>query len=277
VNRMAGRVALVTGAARGQGRAHAVRLAEEGAHIVAVDVMADNDALGYALATEEDMRETERQVLATGQQFIARRADVRSQSDLDEAVAAGVSAFGYVDVVCANAGVSGRKAPTWELQDEDFAMVLDVNLLGARRTVKAVVPQMIAAGRGGSIVFINSTLGLKGTANLSAYTASKHGLLGLARSLTLELSPHSIRVNSVNPTAVGTELLFNAAAWKNVRPDLENPTLEDAKEAFAKLHQLPVPWVESVDVANAVLFLASDEARFITGVSLPVDAGALSL
>lgn len=276
MNRMSGRVVLITGAARGQGRAHAVRMAEEGADIVGVDVLADNSALAYTLATEDDMQETLRQVEATGRSMIARRGDVRSQEELDAAVAAGIEAFGFIDTVCLNAGVSGRKVPTWELETDEFNAMLQINLLGAQRTLKAVVPHMIESGRGGAIVFINSTLGLKGLPNLSAYTASKHALLGLARVLASELAPHKIRVNSVNPTGVGTGLLLNEATWKNFRPDLENPTLEDAKEAFTALHQLPVPWVEAVDVANAVLFLSSDEARYITGTSLPVDAGNLN-
>jgi (+)-trans-carveol dehydrogenase len=276
MDRMAGRVALITGAARGQGRAHAVRLAEEGADIVAVDVLADDDSVSYALATEEDMRETQRLVEATGRRIVARKGDVRSQDDLDEATAAGIAAFGFIDTVCCNAGISGRKVPTWELETDEFDRTLQVNLLGAQRTIKAVVPHMVEAGRGGSIVFVNSTLGLKGLAKLSAYTASKHGLLGMARSLAAELGPHSIRVNSVNPTAVGTDLIFNEATWRTFRPDLANPTLDDAIEAFTALHQLPIPWVESVDVANAVLFLASDEARYITGTSLPVDGGNLN-
>ncbi|GAA3521134.1 mycofactocin-coupled SDR family oxidoreductase [Aeromicrobium panaciterrae] len=276
MDRMSGKVALITGAARGQGRSHAVRLAEEGADVVAVDVLADNDALAYALATEEDMEETQRQVEATGRRFVACRGDVRSQDDLDAAVIAGVETLGHIDTVCLNAGVSGRKVPTWELDTDEFDKMIQINLLGAQRTVKAVVPHMIESGRGGSIVFINSTLGLKGIANLSAYTASKHGLLGLARVLAGELAPHNIRVNSVHPTGVGTDLILNEATWKTFRPDLENPTLDDAKEAFTALHQLPVAWVETVDVANAVLFLASDEARYITGISLPVDAGNLN-
>lgn len=276
MSRMQGRVALITGAARGQGRAFAVRLASEGADIVALDVLADNNSLSYGLATEDDMEETRKLVEATGRHIVTRRADVRSQTDLDAAVEAGLDRFGHLDTVCCNAGVSGHKVNAWELETEAFQGMLDVNVLGAQRTIKAAVPAIIAGERGGAIVFVNSTLGLKGIATLSAYTASKHALLGLARSLTIELAPHNIRVNSVSPTAVGTGLIFNEATWKTFRPDLESPTLEDAMEAFRGLHLLPVPWVDPEDVANAVLFLASDEARYITGVALPVDAGNLS-
>lgn len=276
MDRMQGRVVLITGAARGQGRAFAVRMAQEGADIVALDVLADNDGLSYGLATESDMEETQKLVEATGRGILTRRADVRSQADLDAAVEAGLDRFGHLDTVCCNAGVSGHKVPAWELETEAFQGMLDVNLLGAQRTIKAAVPAMLEGGRGGAVVFVNSTLGLKGIATLSAYTASKHALLGFARSLTIELAPHNIRVNSVNPTAVGTGLIFNEETWKTFRPDLASPTLEDAMEAFTGLHLLPVPWVDPEDVANAVLFLASDEARYITGVSLPVDAGNLS-
>ena len=276
MSRLQGKVALVTGAARGQGRAHCLRMAQEGADIIALDVLADNVQVAYGLATAQDMAETERLVTETGQRFLAKRADVRSQSDLDAAVAAGVAAFGVIDVVCVNAGISGHKGPSWEMDERGFEEILQVNLLGAWRTVKAVAPGMIKAGRGGSIVFINSTLGLKGIPGLSAYTASKHGMLGLARCLTQELAPHNIRVNSVSPTAVGTPLIWNEQTIRHFRPDLENPTLQDARQSFLALHQLPVPWVEAEDVANAVVFLASDEARYITGTVLPVDAGNLS-
>jgi len=276
MGRLQGKVALVTGAARGQGRAHCLRLAEEGADIVAVDALADNSQLAYGLATAQDMAETERLVGATGRGWLAQRADVRSQADMDAAVAAGVERFGPIDTVCVNAGISGYKGPSWEMAESGFEEILQVNLLGAWRTIKAVVPQMIAADRGGSIVFINSTLGLKGIPGLSAYSASKHGMLGLARCLTAELAPHNIRVNSVNPTGVGTVLIWNEQTFKHFRPDLENPTVEDATEAFKSLHLLDVPWVEAVDVANAVVFLASDEARYITGTAIPVDAGNLS-
>jgi SDR family mycofactocin-dependent oxidoreductase len=273
---MQGRVALITGAARGQGRAFAVRLAQEGADIVALDVLADDAGISYGLATEADMEATRRLVEQTGRGIVTRRADVRSQDDLDAGVTAGLERFGHIDTVCCNAGVSGRKVPAWELDTDAFDGMLQVNLLGAQRTIRAVAPSMIEAGRGGSIVFVNSTLGLKGIGTLSAYTASKHALLGFARALTIEVAPYNIRVNSVNPTAVGTDLIFNEATWKTFRPDLESPTLEDAMEAFTGLHLLPVPWVEPEDVANAVLFLASDESRYITGVSLPVDAVNLS-
>ncbi len=276
MGRMAGRVAMITGAARGQGRAHAVRLAAEGADIVALDVLADDDGLAYGLAGEADMAETVRLVETTGRGILWRRADVRSSADLEAAVADGVDRFGHIDTLICNAGISGRKVPTWELDPQDFESMLQVNLIGAQRTVRAAAPAMIDGGRGGAIVFVNSTLGLKGLGSLSAYTASKHGLLGLARSLTAELAPYGIRVNSVHPTAVRTSLIFNEATYRTFRPDLEEPTLEDAMEAFTSLHLLRVPWVEPEDVANAVLFLASDEARYITGAALPVDAGNLS-
>lgn len=273
---MTGKVAFITGAARGQGRAHAVRLAEEGADIVAVDVLADNAEVSYPLATMEDMSETQRLVEATGRRIVVSRGDVRDQGELDEAVTAGLEAFGHIDVLCANAGISGEKGPSWERSAESFQEVLQVNLVGAWRTVKAVVPHMIAADRGGAIVFVNSTLGLKGAAGMGAYTSSKHGLLGLMRTLAIELAPHNIRVNSVHPTGVGTNMILNPATWKHFRPDLEEPTLDDAVGRFEGLNLLPVPWVESVDVANAVLWLASDEARYVTGAMLPVDAGNLS-
>jgi len=271
-----GKVALVTGAARGQGRAHCVRMAQAGADIIAVDVLEDNDQVAYGLATQQDMDETQRLVSETGRRFVGRRADVRSQDDLDAAVAAGIEALGPIDAVCANAGISGRKCASWELEERAFENILQVNLLGAWRTVKAAVPAMIEAKRGGSIVFINSTLGFKGIKGLSAYTASKHGMIGLARCLAAELAPYDIRVNSVAPTGVGTPLIWNEETYRHFRPDVEAPGLQDAMESFLSMHQLAVPWVDPIDVANAVAFLASDEARCITGIALPVDAGNLN-
>ncbi len=270
-----GRVAFVTGAARGQGRSHAVRLAEEGADVVAVDIAGPIDTVPYALATADDLQETAALVAATGRRVQVAVADVRDQGALDAAVAAGLAEFGRLDLVVANAGIISYNY-TWEASDEQWRDVLDVNLTGIFHTVKATVPAMIEGGRGGSIVLTSSVLGMKGAPGASSYVATKHAVNGLTRSLAIELGPHRIRVNSVNPSNVATDMVLNPTTLGLFRPDLENPTPDDVKEAMTAMHPFPVPWVEPVDVSNAVVFLAGDAARYITGVSLPVDAGLLA-
>jgi SDR family mycofactocin-dependent oxidoreductase len=270
-----GLVALVTGAARGQGRSHAVRLAEEGADVVALDIAAQIDTVPYALATEEDLEQTAKLVAATGRRVHAAVADVRDQHALDAVVAAALAQFGRLDVVVANAGVISYNY-TWETSDEQWRDVLDVNLTGIFHTVKATVPAVIAGGRGGSIILTSSVLGMKGTAGASSYVASKHAVNGLTRSLAIELGPHRIRVNSVNPSNVATDMVLNPTTLGLFRPDLTDPAPDDVREAMTATHPFPVPWVDPVDVSNAVVFLAGDGARYVTGVSLPVDAGLLA-
>jgi (+)-trans-carveol dehydrogenase len=270
-----GQVALVTGAARGQGRSHAVRLAEEGADIVALDIAAQIDTVPYQLATADDLEQTAKLVAATGRGVHAAVVDVREQEALDAAVAAALSRFGRLDIVVANAGVISY-GYTWETPEEQWRDVIDVNLNGVFHTVKATVPALIAGGRGGSIVLTSSVLGMKGTTGASSYVATKHAVNGLARSLANELGPHRIRVNSVNPSNVATDMVLNPTTMGLFRPDLDDPTPDDVKEVMTAMHPFPVPWVDPVDVSNAVVFLASESARYITGVSLPIDAGLLA-
>ena len=270
-----GRVALVTGAARGQGRSHAVRFAEEGADVIALDIAAPVATVPYAMATEQDLQQTAKLVEATGRRAHAVVADVRDQSALDAAVAAGLSKFGALDIVVANAGVISY-GYTWEIPEEQWRDVVDINLTGIFHTVKAAVPPMIEAGNGGSIVLTSSVLGYKGTTGASSYVATKHAVNGLTRSLANELGPHRIRVNSVNPSNVATDMVLNPTTLGLFRPDLTDPTPDDVRDAMTAMHPFPIPWVEPVDVSNAIVFLASDSARYITGVSLPVDAGLLA-
>jgi len=274
MSRVEGKVAFVTGAARGQGRAFCVRLAEEGADIVAVDILGDVDTVLYPMARQQDLDETAKAVEATGRRIVTRQADVRDLGSLQSAVADGLAAFDHIDVVCANAGVASF-GTTWELTEQSWQDMLDINLTGAWHTVKAVLPSMVEAGRGGSIVLTSSTAGLKGMANIAHYTAAKHGLVGLMRTLANEVAPHRIRVNTVHPTNVATDMILNDSTFRLFRPDLADPSQEDMIDAMTGLNALPVPWVEPRDVANAVLFLASDESRYITGATLPVDAGCL--
>jgi (+)-trans-carveol dehydrogenase len=272
--RVAGKVALVTGAARGQGRSHAVRLAEEGADVIALDLCADLSDVPYSLGTEADLAETVRQVEDLGRRIVARVADVRDFDALESAVRGGVAELGRLDIVCANAGVNSP-APAHELTEQQWDTVIDVDLSGVWRTAKAAIPHLIAGGRGGSIIVTSSAAGLKGYANIAHYTAAKHGINGLMKTLAQELAEHHIRANSVNPTQVDTPMIMNDPMFRLFCPDLESPTRADFAPISQEMNALPLPWVESRDVSNCVLFLASDEARYITGVALPVDAGVL--
>jgi len=263
--RLEGKVALISGAARGQGRSHAVRLAEEGADILAFDLCRQLDTVPYPLAMPEDFEETVRQVEATGRRIIARQADVRDSPAIDALVADGVAEFGRLDVVCANAAFTCFVDSTWAITDEQWDEMIGVNLTGVWKTVRAAAPAMIDAGNGGCIVITSSSAGTKGMLNLGHYVAAKHGVVGLMRTLANELAPHMIRANTVHPTGVDTALLDN----NHVRDFLAaNP------EWGANMQNaLPVELIEPVDVSNAIVWLASDEGRYITGVSLPVDAG----
>jgi (+)-trans-carveol dehydrogenase len=272
--RVAGKVAFITGAARGQGRSHALRLAQEGADIIAVDHCADIETVGYPMATADDQAETVRQVEALDRRIVARQADVRDTESLRAALDAGVAELGRLDIVCANAGILSN-GPSHELSEDTWGEMININLSGVWRTCKAAIPHLIAGGSGGSIVLTSSAAGLKGYANIAHYTAAKHGVVGLMKTLAQELAPHRIRVNTVNPTQVDTDMIQNEPMYHLFCPDIENPTREDFGAASAATILLPIDWVESIDVSNAVLFLASDEARYITGVALPVDAGAL--
>jgi SDR family mycofactocin-dependent oxidoreductase len=268
--RLAGRVALITGAARGLGRAHAVRLASEGADIVAVDVCAPVESVPYPLATPEDLAETVTAVQALDRRILAVRADVRDYAAMERVTKTALAAFGHVDVVVANAGIASF-APVWELSPDQWRQMIEVNLTGAFYTVRPVLPAMIAAGRGGSIVLISSTAGLAAYPNVAHYNSAKHGLTGLARSLAVELAQFGIRANSVHPTTADTPMVHNPAFYALAGAT----TREEAARAFAKSNAQPVPWVAPEAVSNAVLWLASDESRHVTGTALPVDAGAM--
>ena len=273
--RVDGKVAFITGAARGQGRSHAVRLAEEGADIIAVDIASGIASMRrfYPGATEADLAETVKEVEALDRRIVAARADVRDYDALKAALDDGVAQLGRVDIVSANAGIFMFGELAHLVTEGDWRDVIDINLTGVWHTVKAAVPHLIEQATGGSIIITSSTAGLKGLPTLAQYTASKHAVVGLMRTLAAELAPHMIRVNSVHPTGVDTTMIQNEALRRLLRPDIEHPAREHAGEWFAATHLLPVPWVEPRDISNAVLFLASDEARYITGVTLPVDAG----
>lgn len=271
MGRMDGKVAFVTGAARGQGRSHAVRLAEEGADIIAVDLCSQLETVPYPMSTPEDLQETAEAVERLDRRIVARQADVTDFDSLHSAVEAGMSEFGRLDVVCANAGIS-TQALTWELTEQQWSEMIEVNLGGVWRTTKATVPRLIEQDQGGSIILTGSTASLKGFAGVPHYSAAKHGVVGLMRALVNEVSRYNIRVNTVIPTSCNTPMIQNDAMRELFGVTPEAP-IEDFQAAFQAMHTLPVPWVEPVDISNAVIWLASDESRFVTGDIVQVDAG----
>jgi SDR family mycofactocin-dependent oxidoreductase len=273
--RVAGKVAFITGAARGQGRSHAIRLAQEGADIIAVDLLEDVPGIPYAGATEADLADTVKQVEALDRRIVATKADVRDYAGLKAALDAGVAQLGRLDIVSANAGIGTSPHHAWEIDDATWQTMVDINLTGVWHTAKAAIPHLIEGGNGGAIILTSSAAGLQAYENIAHYVSAKHGVVGLMRTLALELAPYSIRVNSIHPTQVDTPMIQNEATYKLFRPDLEHPTKEDFAPASQSVNALPIPWVEPVDISNAVLFLASDEGRYVTGVTLPVDAGTV--
>ncbi|QUH01818.1 mycofactocin-coupled SDR family oxidoreductase [Saccharopolyspora erythraea] len=273
--RVAGKIALVTGAARGQGRSHAVTLAEHGADVILVDAVRTIDTIGYSMPTPDDLKDTARAVEALDRRAVVIEADVRDD-ELGSLVGDAVAELGGLDVVVANAGVVGSPKPSWELSRDEWSAVVDINLTGVWQTTKASVPHLIADGRGGSIIAISSIAGLRGIPNVAQYCAAKHGVVGLATALANEVAEHRIRVNTIHPTNVRTPMIDNPVTAKVFRPDLEEPTLDDSSDVLRRINMLPVPWVESADISQAVLWLASDESRYVTGAAVPVDAGMLS-
>ncbi len=271
--RVAGKVAFITGAARSQGRSHAIRLAQEGADIIAIDIAGPvKSVTGYPPATEEDLADTVKEVEALDRRIVAHKADVRDTAGLRQALDDGVAQLGKLDIVCANAGIF-QTSPALELDDAGWQETIDINLTGVWNTAKVALPHLIA-NNGGSIIMTSSLAGLKALGNSIHYNTAKHGVVGIMRSLANEFAQYNIRVNSVHPTTVNTIMIQNEQVWGLFQPDNPHPTRESAAPVFQALNALPIPWVEPVDISNAVLFLASDEARYITGVTLPVDAGA---
>jgi (+)-trans-carveol dehydrogenase len=273
--RVEGKVAFITGAAHGQGRSHAVRLAEEGADIIAIDVckpIVENSP--SPPATPEELAETAELVKARNRRIFTAEVDVRDYDALKAAVDAGVEELGRLDIIVANAGIGNGGDTLDQCSEHDWQEMIDINLSGVWKTVKAGVPHLISGGNGGSIILTSSVGGLKAYPHCGNYVAAKHGVVGIMRSFAVELGQHMIRVNTVHPTHVSTGMIMNEGTWKMFRPDLENPGPDDMAPICQLFHTLPIPWVDAVDISNAVLFLASDEARYVTGVTLPVDAGS---
>lgn len=268
--KLAGKVAFITGAARGQGRAEAVRLAADGADVIAVDICDQIASVPYPMASPDDLAATVKLVEDAGGQIVAQQADVRDEPGLRAAFQAGLDEFGRVDIVVANAGIAPMQSGADGWRD-----VIDVNLTGVHNTVEIAMPTLVEQGDGGSIVLISSAAGLIGIGGGDrgsiGYTAAKHGIVGLMRAYANHLAPHSIRVNSIHPTGVNTPMINN----EHTRQWLKH--VEETAGAPPDLgNALPVPVLEAEDIAAAVAWLASDEARYITGVTLPVDAGIVN-
>jgi (+)-trans-carveol dehydrogenase len=273
--RVEGKVAFVTGAAIGQGRSHAVRLAQEGADIIAIDVckpIVENTTI--PAATPEDLAETADLVKGHNRRIFTAEVDVRDYDAMKAAVDAGVEQLGRLDIIVANAGIGNGGDTLDQCSEHDWQEMIDINLSGVWKSVKAGVPHLISGGNGGSIVLTSSVGGLKAYPHCGNYVAAKHGVVGIMRSFAVELGQHMIRVNSVHPTHVSTGMIMNEGTWKMFRPDLENPGPDDMAPICQMFHTLPIPWVDPIDISNAVLFFVSDEARYITGVTLPIDAGS---
>ncbi len=270
--RLEGQVAFITGAARGQGRSHALTLAREGCDIIAVDVSKQVETVPYDTATAEDLAETVRQVEALDRRIVAGDVDVRDLQGLTEFVDRGVAELGRLDIVLANAGIS-TPAPTLEMDEETWDTMIEINLTGVWKTIKASVPHIIEGGRGGSVVITSSLAALYANPNTAHYSAAKAGLVMLSKILAKELAPQSIRVNTVHPTTVATDMILNEPTYKLFRPDLEHPTREDFEEAAKTLNALPIAAMEPSDISNAILYLVTDAGRYVTRTTHVVDAG----
>jgi SDR family mycofactocin-dependent oxidoreductase len=271
--RVAGKVALITGAARGQGRSHALRLAENGADIIAVDFCTDFKTVSYPMASRDDLNETQKAVEALGQRALPLQADVRDPAGMATVVQEGLDLLGKIDIVIANAGIcamaQGQSLEAW-------AEVSSVNFGGVLNTINTAIPVL---GAGASVIVTGSIAagrdpGRNPEPGVMAYWWAKRALVTLVRDLGLILAPHSIRVNGVHPTNCNTTMLQHDAMYKKFRPDLENPTIDEAIPSFTSVNAMRTPWVEPLDISNVMLFLASDESRYVTGQFISCDAGA---
>jgi len=276
MGRVSGKVAFVTGAARGQGRSHAIRLAEEGADIIAVDLCEDIPSIGYAMATPEDLEETAQYVEKTGQRIVTAKADVRDAAQLRAALDEGLNEFGKLDIVVAQAGVAGMKG---EPQIDAWCDVINTNLVGTINAIQVSLPHL---KDGASIIATGSTAALMDVAKVDnpgtdlggvAYLTSKRALSGYVHDLATHLAPRGIRANVVHPTNCNTDMLQSEPMYRSFRPDLEKPTRADAEPVFGVQQAMKIPYVEPLDISNMILFLASDEARYVTGMQRRVDGG----
>jgi SDR family mycofactocin-dependent oxidoreductase len=268
-----GKVAFITGAGRGQGRSHAIALAKEGADIVVSDLAAPVATVPYAMSTEDDLAETVRQVEALDRRCIAAKVDVRDLHGLTTLAERAMDELGRIDIVLGNAGISSP-VPTLEMSSDTWTEMIDINLTGVFNTVRAAVPHIVAGRRGGSVVLTSSLATVDISPTIGHYTAAKSGVVGLMKVLAKELAPQSIRVNTVHPGTIATAMVMNDSTYKFFRPDLERPTYDDFTDATKTFNAMPVRILEPIDVTNAILYLVSDAARYITGTQHLIDAGA---
>ncbi|GAB2459459.1 mycofactocin-coupled SDR family oxidoreductase [Jatrophihabitans fulvus] len=275
--RLAGKVAFITGVARGQGRSHAIRLAQEGADIIGVDACADIATVGYEMATAEDMQATVEAVEALDRRIVTSQVDIRDSAGLTKAVDEGVAQLGRLDIVIANAGIAAF-VPVEDMTDEQWDEMIAINLSGQFRSVRPAIPHLKKNSDGGAIVFTSSTAGLKGMANIAHYSAAKHGLVGLAKSMAIELAEHRIRVNTVHPTNVHTRMIHNPFTYRVFFPDRDPSTVtrEEAGPMLQTLNLIPEPAVDPEDISEAILYLVADSGRYVTGIQLPVDLGMVT-
>jgi len=277
VGKLDGKVALITGAARGQGRSHALTLAGEGADILAVDLVGQIGSVPYPMSKPEDLETTVKQVEALDRRILARQGDVRDPEAMQALVDDGIAEFGHIDIVCANAGIAGL-GDALSMTPRQWIDMIDVNLNGVWFSIQPVLRPMIDQGTGGSIIITSSLYGVKAPpGNLVHYTAAKHGVVGIMRALAVELAPHFIRVNTINPTFVRTDMMQNDSMISVFVPDEEHPTQEQFENAMQAINVMPVPWIPPEDISRTVLYLASDDSRYVTGTTALIDLGAMQI
>lgn len=269
---LSGKVVLVTGAARGQGRAHCEAFAAAGCDVIALDVCRDIGTVAYPMADTSDLRETAEAVRALGRRCVTGEVDVRDMPGMKEAVDGGVAELGGLDFVVTNAGVSPEPGASWERSEEEWDTTLDINLKGTWVTTTVAVPHILATGRGGALVLISSMVGLRGAPFTSSYTTSKWAVRGLAKSLAGELGFSGVRCNSIHPGNVRTPMIENPSMIAMMTGG-KGSTLEDAADTYSGMNQMPEPWVEASAIASMALYLCSDVGAGITGASIPIDLG----
>jgi len=273
--RFAGRVAFISGAGRGQGRQFAVDLAKEGADIIGFDICEDIPGASTSMATKADLDQTRALVEATGRRMVAERADTRDYSAVEAVLHKGLAEFGRVDVVVANAGICCGAGPFWEISLQNWKDTVETDLTGVWHTVRAATPALIAGGRGGAIIMVASAGATKGFQNITHYVAAKTALVGMLKPMAAELGPHFIRVNALSPTNVNTAIYMTETNKRLFLPDNPDPTDEEYELASRPQHVIPIGWMETRDTSAALRWLASDEARYVTGLEMRVDAGVV--
>ncbi|MFF2299266.1 mycofactocin-coupled SDR family oxidoreductase [Arthrobacter sp. NPDC058127] len=269
---LAGKVACITGAARGQGRSHALALAREGAAIIAIDSCAQVSTAPYPLATQDDLAQTVAEIEAIGGRVIPAVVDVRDAEGLKAAVDAAVAELGRLDIVLANAAIS-TPSPTLTMDEQVWQDTIDINLTGAWKTCRATIPHIVEGGRGGSVILTSSAATTMTSENIAHYTASKYGLVGLMKVLAKELAPQKIRVNTIHPSGVQTPMILNEPMYRLFRPDLENPTREDFEESARSHNAMGLFALEPEQVSALILFLVSEAAQWVTGSTYAMDGG----